>query len=231
MAEMPRAYPQDIRAAACEALERVRNAERDAGHKPGAVRVVAVGKTRPGEAYTEAFLGGVREFGENYVQEAVKKAPFLPEGCLFHMVGSLQKNKASKAAGLFHMVQALDSVETAAALDRASEGLGKNLDVLVQVNIADEASKSGIKDVELEGFLDSLEAFRRLSVRGIMVIPPPEDSVRYFAPARRLFESAGAGRECFDVLSMGMSSDFERAIAEGSTMVRLGRAVFGRRQE
>ena len=213
-------------------LDRVRAAEDRAGIAPGTVRVVAVSKTKPAEAVIEAYRAGIFEFGENYVQEAESKAGSLPTGAMLHLVGGLQRNKARKAARIFTTVQSIDSESTAAALDRACSELGRRMDVLAQVNIADERSKGGIAPEALEGLLLKLDGFGSLNVRGIMVIPPFEGSSSYFPAARALFErlrAARMGRGGFDILSMGMSADFEEAISEGSTLVRIGRAIFGER--
>lgn len=213
-------------------FDRVHEAEQRAGLALGAVRVIAISKTKPVEAIIEAYKAGICEFGENYVQEAETKVQSLPDGTKLHLVGGLQRNKARKAAGMFSFVQSIDSERTAEALNRACLELGRRMDVLVQVNMAAEQNKNGVAPDELDGLLAGLERFGSLNMRGIMVIPPFERSSAYFPAARALFEEQRAKRRQhggFDVLSMGMSADFEAAISEGSTMVRIGRAIFGER--
>lgn len=221
-----------IRDRALLVIDRVRKAEQGAGREQGSVRIVAVSKTRGVPSILEASGAGIMEFGENYVQEAEAKAGALPEGLLLHMVGGLQSNKAKRAARIFSLVQGLDSESAAIALDRACRDLGKRMDVLVQVNVASELTKGGVEQSKLAGFLDFLEGFENLRPRGIMVIPPAGHSAKYFPEARRIFEDAKhyvADTASFDLLSMGMSADFEEAILEGASIVRIGRAIFGER--
>lgn len=221
-----------IRDRALSVMDRVRRAEERAGRPHGSVRIVAVSKTRGALEVLEAFSAGIVEFGENYVQEAEAKAGALPAGILLHMVGGLQSNKARRAARIFSMVQGLDSESAAAALDRACRDLGRRMDVLVQVNVASEATKGGVGPDGLADFLGKLEGLSFIKPRGIMVIPPAGLSARYFPEARRMFERArqnAADPASFDILSMGMSADFEEAISEGAVIVRIGRAIFGER--
>ena len=221
-----------IRDRALLVMDRVRRAEERAGRPQGSVRIVAVSKTRGVPAILEALEAGIAEFGENYVQEAEGKAIGLPGGLILHMVGGLQSNKAKRAARIFSMVQGLDSESAAQALDRACQDLGKRMDVLVQVNMASELTKGGIEPSDLEGFLQSLASLENIRPRGIMVIPPVGQSARYFPEARRIFEDArknAADPGSFDLLSMGMSADFEEAVSEGAGIVRIGRAIFGER--
>lgn len=223
---------EDVKARAAEVISRIEAAERASGRPRGSVRLVAVSKRKPAEAMLAAWDAGVREFGENYVQEALEKADRLPEGSVLHLVGSIQRNKAKKAAALFDMVQSIDSPEIAEALDKAAGEAGRRLKVLIEVNMAMELTKAGVAAGSLNDLTDKVAGLQNLILRGLMVIPPAIGSEAYFPEARALFESA-QGRlghdSVFDVLSMGMSQDFEKAIECGSTMVRVGRAIFGER--
>jgi len=217
---------------AVEVMEKVRRAAISSGREPGEIRLIGISKKKPVEAILKAFDAGIREFGENYVQEAEAKASLLPEGCLLHMVGGLQRNKAKKAAKLFSMVQSVDSAGLADALDNACAEIGRRMEVLVEVNIAGEQCKSGVAPDGLSELLVHFAGLRKLTCSGIMVIPPAQDSSSYFPAAREVFERVRAAKFAntdIKVLSMGMSSDFEEAIIEGATMVRVGRAIFGQR--
>lgn len=222
----------DIRERAMDVIFRIEAAERASGRPKGSVRLVAVSKRKPAEAIVAAWDAGVSEFGENYVQEAALKAGSIPVGAKLHLVGSLQRNKARKAATLFSMIQSVDSPEIAAALDRAAAEAGRKLEVLIQVNVAMERTKAGICAESMIELAEKAAGLPALRLRGLMVIPPSECSDAFFPEARSLFEAARdrLGRDSgFDVLSMGMSQDFEKAIECGSTMVRVGRAIFGER--
>lgn len=223
---------EETRERAAQVISRIEAAERALGRPKGSVRLVAVSKRKPAEAMLAAWDAGVREFGENYVQEAIQKAGHLPDGSALHLVGSIQRNKARKACALFDMVQSIDSPEIAEALDRAAGEAGRRLNVLIEVNIAMEHTKAGVEADSLHALADKVAVLQNLHLRGLMVIPPAIGSVAYFPGARELFESAQGWLGCasgFDVLSMGMSQDFEKAIECGSTMVRVGRAIFGER--
>lgn len=213
-------------------IGRVNEAAVRSGRKPGEVRLIGISKKKPSEAIQKAFDAGIREFGENYVQEAEAKAPFMPEGSVLHMVGGLQRNKARKAARIFSIVQSVDSTNLADALDNACLELDRRMEVLIEVNMAGEQVKSGVGPEGLFGLLAHFEVLKKLTCTGIMVIPPVEDASSYFPEARELLERARAANFAntdMRELSMGMSSDFEEAIREGATMVRIGRAIFGQR--
>jgi PLP dependent protein len=211
---------------------RMSAAARRVGRDPESVRLVLASKTQPPEAIRAAFAAGGREFGENYVQEAVTKRESLGDlGDLrWHLIGHLQRNKAKLAATAFAMIETLDSEALAQALGRAREH--PPMPVLVEINLGGEATKSGV-DPEAAGPL--ITAVRGLvEVSGLMVIPPPgasaEASRPYFARLHDLRESlARTSGLALSDLSMGMTDDFEIAIEEGATIVRVGRAVFGER--
>ncbi len=202
---------------------------------------MAVSKTFPAESIREAYVAGIRVFGENRVQEFTGKVDAVRglAGAEWHLIGHLQSNKAAKAAELFHAVDSLDSVKLAEKLNAAAEREGKAMPVLIEINVGGEDAKSGVApgSVELEQILTSAAQWRSLSIRGLMTVPPyaddPESSRPYFRQLRAIRDSISvrdlAGIS-MDVLSMGMSHDFEVAIEEGSTCVRVGTAIFGERQ-
>jgi pyridoxal phosphate enzyme (YggS family) len=202
---------------------------------------MAVSKTHPAERIREAYAAGLRVFGENRVQEFAGKAGALADlaGASWHMIGHLQTNKAGKAAELFAAVDSVDSVKLAEKLDAAARSLGKQLSVLIEVNVGGEAAKSGAApdSRELKELLLAAPRFEALEFCGLMTVPPfgdnPEEARPYFRKLRAL-RDAIAGRKLsavgMDSLSMGMSHDFEVAIEEGSTCVRVGTAIFGERK-
>ncbi len=205
-----------------------------AGRAPEDVRLVAVSKTFPAAAVRELVACGHSLFGENRVQEALEKIPEVGPGPRWHLVGHLQRNKARHATGVFELIHSLDSLALAAELDRRAAAAGIRQAVLVQLNLAVEGTKSGIVESDLGRFLDATGGLPALDVRGLMTMPPPaedgEDSRRWFARLRGLREEASRrlGRPLPE-LSMGMTGDFEVAIEEGATLIRVGRALFGQR--
>lgn len=216
-----------------DVLHSLHNAARMAG-RPEGVRLLAVSKTRSaGEVAALAELGQ-GAFGENYVQEGAGKVSALAgRGLEWHLIGHLQSNKANDAARLFDWVQTLDRAKLVAALARHRPAERPPLNVLVQVNVDDEASKHGCRPDEVRALADAIAAQPRLALRGLMAIPAPHaDPERRrpaFARMRELFERLRASHPQADTLSMGMSDDFAIAIAEGATMVRIGSALFGPR--
>jgi len=221
-----------------EALRgRIASAARRAGRDPGTITLVGVSKTVPPERILEAVEAGLADLGENRVQEAREKAPRLPGSVRWHLVGHLQSNKVPHAARIFHTVHSIDSVDLLRRLDRAAEREGRGVETLVQVDLAREPSKFGIEEERLEEILDAAGACARAAVRGLMVLPPyhpdPETSRPYFRRLRGLLERARPrhGALSLEHLSMGMTEDFEVAIEEGATMVRVGRALFGERRQ
>lgn len=197
---------------------------------------MAVSKTHPVEAIVEAYAAGQRLFGENRVQEVQSKAPELaqmPE-LEMHLIGPLQNNKTAKAAELFAAVDTLDSAKTAARLNAAAEVLKKVLPVLVEVKLSSEESKHGIAPEELGGLLEAVSALPHLRLSGLMTVPPLDaagDAARpFFRRLRELRDEHCKRYPSLQELSMGMSGDFQVAIEEGSTTVRVGTAIFGRRE-
>lgn len=207
---------------------RIAEASLAAGRGPDAVSLVAVSKTHPGEAVVEALAAGQLLFGENRVQEAAEKFPPLRAahpGLRLHIIGALQTNKARDAVRIADVIESLDRPKLAVVLMDAMAKEGRRPDVLVQVNVGEEAQKAGIPRAEAADFLRACREEWNLPVRGLMCIPPAEGDPRpHFAWLAGL-----AAREGLPILSMGMSGDFEAAIAEGATHVRVGSAIFGAR--
>jgi pyridoxal phosphate enzyme (YggS family) len=220
--------------------ERIARAAQRAGRNPDAIALMAVCKTQPAANIVEAYEAGQRLFGENRVQEFSEKMDALASlrDAEFHMIGHLQSNKAPKAAELFHAIDSLDSAKLAERLNAAAEKLGKTLAVLIEINLGGEAAKSGLapNSSQLESILAGALTWKHLRIRGLMTVPPfaedPEGARPYFRQLRELREALAARSLpglALDVLSMGMSHDFEVAIEEGSTCVRIGTAIFGDR--
>jgi pyridoxal phosphate enzyme (YggS family) len=207
--------------------ERIENACARARRDPASVRLLAVTKIFGAEVVREAYALGLREFGENYVQEREQKAPALADlrDARFHLIGHLQSNKTKKAAQLCSSIDSLDSVKLARRLD--AEGVA--LDTMIEVKLSEEAAKTGAAPEEVPAILDSIRSSQHLTARGLMTVPPwsdnPEEARPYFAGLREL-----AGRLGVAELSMGMSHDLEVAIEEGATWVRVGTALFGKRK-
>jgi hypothetical protein len=199
------------------------------------VTLVAAGKTQSAEAVKEAVRAGVDAVGENRVQEMMEKqAGGAYEGCALHFIGHLQKNKVKQVAGRAGLIHSVDSMSLAEAIDAYAVRLGVVQDVLLQVNIAFEDTKSGFPPDAVPGALNELSPLRSIRVRGLMCIPPPIFTVgeeRYFERMRELYEAVrhNTAQAPMDVLSMGMSDDFELAIRAGANMVRVGSALFGAR--
>jgi hypothetical protein len=222
--------------------ERISAAAKRAGRRPEEIALMAVSKTHPPERIREAHAAGLRLFGENRVQEFAGKAGALTDlaEAEWHMIGHLQTNKALKAAELFRAVDSVDSVKLAEKLDSAARSLGKKLSVLVEINVGGETAKSGVApdSRELEELLLAAPRFEALQFLGLMTVPPftddPEDARPYFRKLRKL-RNVIAARKLpaieMAVLSLGMSHDFEVAIEEESTCVRVGTAIFGERQK
>jgi len=220
-----------------EVRAKIARAAAKAGRKPEDIALMAVTKTMPAEAIAAAFDCGVTLFGENRVQELVEKFPQLDmTGRSAHIIGHLQTNKVKYIIDKADMIQSLDSLHLAKEIDRQAEKAGKVMDVLIEVNVGEEESKSGVLRENLDGFIESLTEFHHIKVRGLMAIPPfeadKEKTRPYFAQILKLFVDISSKKSDninMNILSMGMSSDFDIAIEEGSTMVRVGTSIFGKR--
>ena len=213
-------------------LQSLENAAQ-AGQRP-VPRLLAVSKTQSATAVAELAAAGQRAFGENYVQEAQAKVQALATlGLEWHLIGHLQSNKADLAAGIFDWVQSVDRMKLVAALARARPAQLPQLNVLIQVNIDDEASKHGCCPAQVAELAAAIAAEPRLLLRGLMAIPAPDPDLEVRRVAYRgmttLFQTLAMQHPQVDTLSMGMSDDFPLAIAEGATMVRIGTALFGAR--
>ncbi|NDD81382.1 MAG: YggS family pyridoxal phosphate-dependent enzyme [Verrucomicrobia bacterium] len=214
--------------------DEIRQAAEKAGRSPNSVRLLAVSKKVPSERLRILWGLGHRLFGENRVQEARVKIPEMPPGGEWHFIGGLQTNKAKEAVEWFDVVESVDRIELAEELQKRSEAAGKNLKVLIEVNVGGEAAKHGAKPEEAGALLAAINGMSRLEVRGLMAIPPfredPAEARPFFRKLREIREgleqSSGAG---LPELSMGMSHDFAVAITEGATLVRIGTALFGPR--
>ena len=203
---------------------RIEAAAQRVGRDPASVTLVAVTKTKPLEDLLAAYEAGVRHFGENRVQEAEAKFPHLPPDAVKHLIGPIQSNKANKAARLADVLHAVDSADLARRLARAAGTEGRRLPVYVEVNTGGEETKSGVSPAAAPALVEVIRELPELALRGLMAIPPPGDTRAHFASLRRLAVSLGLAG-----LSMGMSDDFEAAIEEGATVVRVGTALFGSR--
>jgi pyridoxal phosphate enzyme (YggS family) len=220
--------------------ERIAAAAQRVGRNPQEITLMGVSKTFPVERIREAHAAGLRVFGENRVQEFADKAGSLHDlsDADWHLIGHLQSNKAARAAELFGAVDSVDSVRLAEKLNGAAEKAGKTLPILIEINVGGEDAKSGVAPAseELEQILLAASRLRNLSIRGLMTVPPySEDSesarpfFRQLCEIRDQISSRKLPAVAMDVLSMGMSHDFEVAIEEGSTCVRVGTAIFGER--
>lgn len=227
MQERIKAIEQRIQAA-CEACGRPR----------ASVGLVAVSKTKPVEMIEEAYAAGLRCFGENRAQEIVAKKPLLPEDIRWDFIGNLQKNKIKYLLGQVAMIHSVNSEDLARAIQLQAEKRALIQDILVEVNIAEEASKQGADLDKARGLLRLCDSLPNLNLRGLMAVPPPsddpEDSRPHFRALRALKEEMApllSHSPGFDQLSMGMSGDFETAIEEGATLIRIGSALFGAREQ
>lgn len=220
--------------------EQIQSAAKQAGRPASEVTLMAVSKTFPPDSVREAYAAGIRLFGENRVQEFAEKADSLSDlgDAEWHMIGHLQTNKAAKTAELFHAVDSVDSLRLARKLNEAAAQIGKKLPILIELNVGGEAAKTGMdpQSPELEQLLSTASQFEHLAIRGLMTVPPftddPQQGRPFFRRLRELRDQIAARHlpaVSMDVLSMGMSHDFDVAIEEGSTCVRVGTAIFGAR--
>lgn len=206
------------------------------GRDPGTVRLIAVSKTHPASAVLEAFAAGQAAFGENYVQEFLVKADAVSAPVQWHFIGHLQSNKVRYLPGKITMIHSVDRLSLAEEIDRQWARHGLTAEVLIEVNLGGETSKSGVGEAELEPLLRRLATLPHLAVRGLMTLPPyledPETVRPYFRRLRELagrMAALGLPGVSMNELSMGMSHDFGAAIEEGATLVRIGTAIFGER--
>jgi pyridoxal phosphate enzyme (YggS family) len=213
--------------------ERIARACERAGRDPASVKLVAVSKVQPVEAIREALEAGQRAFGENYAQELREKAEAIGEGsgAEWHFLGALQTNKVKMVVGRVAVVHTCDRPSLAQELNKRAAAVGTAQRVLVEVNLAEEAQKGGIAPGALGSFLDTIGKLSALRCEGLMCIPPAEEDPRkHFRRLRELRDELG-GRTRLPELSMGMSADYEAAIEEGATIVRVGTAIFGERRK
>ncbi|MBM4340577.1 MAG: YggS family pyridoxal phosphate-dependent enzyme [Deltaproteobacteria bacterium] len=215
-------------------MERIDKAARRAGRNPAEVKLVAVSKTVETDRIKEAIEAGVTILGENYVQEAQKKIEEIGHGVSWHFIGHLQSNKVKYAIRLFDMIHSIDSIPLAEELNRRAEKESRRMNVMVEVNLSGEASKFGTEEEKAFDIARQVSNFQNLSLIGLMTMPPyfddPELSRPYFIQLRALKERMVKEDIPVKELSMGMSNDFEVAIEEGATHVRVGTAIFGARK-
>src|ERR1700749_4478127 len=216
--------------------EQITEACRRSNRPESEVALMAVSKVHPVEAILEAYAAGQRLFGKNRVQEFKEKSPHLKNltGAKFHLIGPLQSNKTAKAAELFDAIDAVDSLKISQRLNTTAAALGKKLPVLIEVKLSHEESKHGLSPGELPSLLTAMEELESIAAVGLMTVPPWSEDAEvarpYFRELRRLRDEAQKTHPALTQLSMGMSNDFAVAIEEGSTCVRIGTAIFGRRQ-
>jgi len=219
-----------------DVMDRVRKAARKAGRTPGEITLVAATKTVEVRRIKEAVAAGVRVFGENYVQEAAEKVKKVRDGSIaWHFIGHLQKNKVKAALELFDVIETVDTLSLATEINRRAK---RPVDVFIEVNIAREKTKSGVSAAGAVKLARDISRLERLRLRGLMAMPPvsetSEGSRPYFVTLRRLAERINKERipgVRIHELSMGMSADFDTAVEEGATIIRVGRAIFGERPE
>ena len=229
---------EEIQANLAEVRGRIKRAAERAGRRPEEITLIAVSKTFPADVVQQAVDAGALHLGENRVQEAVEKAKQVTADNLqWHLIGHLQTNKARAAVLTFHTIHTIDRIEIAQRLDRIAGEEQRRLDVLIQVDLAHEPTKSGADEAELPAIIEALDAANHLRLTGLMVLPPFFEEVEktrtYFRRLRETLEAINQSRpqeKRLTELSMGMSHDFEVAIEEGATMVRVGSAIFGERK-
>ena len=207
---------------------------RNFGKEVNEITILAASKSQSIEKIEEAFNGGIRNFGENYLQEAEPKIDSLNKEVIWHFIGAIQTRKAKRIAEIFDWVHTVDSLKLAKKLNDSRPESQESLKVCVQLNIDEEDSKAGIKVHELETFLSEVSSLKNLDVKGLMVIPKPRNSLEeqhsIFKEIKEIFDSLNQKGINMDTLSMGMSSDYGPAIKEGSTIVRIGTEIFGLRK-
>jgi pyridoxal phosphate enzyme (YggS family) len=227
--------PAALRARLDSVRDRIAQAARRVGRDPAGIRLIAVSKTFSADDVRAATLAGQGDFGENKVQEALPKIDAVADPTLtWHLIGHLQSNKARKAASRFDYIHSVDSVDLLSRLEEAASATARRVRLLVQVDLAGEPTKHGARPEELPTILAAASSCRSTSVDGLMLLPPwvedPTDARPYFRQLRQLRDQLASAASPLAELSMGMSHDFEVAIEEGATMVRIGSAIFGSRR-
>ncbi len=219
-----------------EVEERIQEACRRAGRDRSEVTLIAVSKTKPAEVLKEAYDLGIRVFGENKVQELTEKYEVLPKDIRWHMIGHLQTNKVKYIADKVELIHSVDSLKLAETIEKEAAKRNRTIDILVEVNVAEEESTFGLKVEEVIPFIEKVAGFSHINVRGLMTIAPfvenPEKNRSVFADLRKLsvdITEKNIDNVNVSILSMGMTNDYEVAIEEGATMVRVGTGIFGAR--
>lgn len=219
-----------------EVRERIDEACRRSGRKPEEVTLIAVSKTKTVSMMEEAYQAGCLDFGENKAQEIVRKLPEMPKDSRFHMIGHLQRNKVRSIIDKVCLIHSVDSVRLAEQIETEAERIGRTMEVLLEVNVAKEESKYGFFPEDVEAALREISHFPHIAVKGLMTIAPfvenPEENRIYFKKLRQLsvdMQSKTIDNVSMSVLSMGMTGDFEVAVEEGATLVRVGTGIFGAR--
>jgi pyridoxal phosphate enzyme (YggS family) len=215
-----------------EVRRRIAEAASRAGRNANEIKLIAVSKTHPAEVLREAIEAGAEVFGENKVQEAEGKINEIGrEKVEWHLIGHLQSNKARKAVQLFDVIHTLDSIELAERLERiCSEEKRESLSVLIQVDFAGEATKNGVAEKDVPGLIETFRDYTHLKLKGFMIIPPFFEDIEKVRPFFRQLREIRDGLLPGGELSMGMSHDFETAVEEGASMIRVGTAIFGERK-
>ena len=215
--------------------ERIAAAARRVGRNPAEITLVAVSKTRPVKVIRAAHELGLRDFGENRIEEAETKFSLLPDDVRWHMVGHVQSRKAARAVTPYVLVHSVDTMKLARRLERFAGEAERTLPILLEVNVSGEASKYGLHPAEVEPAVEAMRGFEHLRIQGLMtmapIVPDPEEARPVFVALRELRQRLAAHFPDLDWrhLSMGMTDDFEVAVEEGATIVRIGRAIFGER--
>ena len=219
-----------------EVEEHIKKACEKSGRNPEDVCLVAVSKTKPKDMLMEVYDCGIRQFGENYVQEMVDKADTLPKDITWHMIGHLQRNKVKYLVGKTELIHSVDSIRLAEQIEKEYAKKGETANILIEVNMAQEESKFGITSQETEELIRKISTFEHIRIKGLMTIAPytdnPETNRVYFRQMKKLsvdIRDKNIDNVSMDVLSMGMTGDYQVAIEEGSTMVRVGTGIFGER--
>jgi PLP dependent protein len=227
----------DITANINEIRQRIRSAAARCQRNPDSIKLLAVTKTVSPAIVSKAIAAGISEFGENYIQEAKEKIAVIEQRVQWHMIGHLQTNKAKYAVNLFDYIHSVDRIELAKEISKRASLTGRKINILIEINVSGERTKNGIAPADAMGLIKDISTLENISVKGLMTMAPysddPEDSRPYFTALRNLQKniiSDGIAGIQMDELSMGMTDDFEIAIEEGATIVRIGRAIFGERR-